>query len=136
MAKTKIPKRIAGVKLNKKLRKRGNELLALADTPQGRETIAMGLSMAAAAASVALRKRSDPGCAPAAPHAAQDVAGRPAPPPTPNPPTPTPPPPSGDRPAPPMPPIDADKIIAAVGQTLETAMGKFFAKQGKPRTDG
>ena len=112
VAKKRIPKRIAGVKLNKQLRKRGNELLDLADSPQGRETIAMGLSMAAAAASVAIRKNHAP--APAATPAA------------------------GDRSAPgevrhdPAPPLDPQKIVEAVGQTIETAMARFFAAKKAP----
>jgi hypothetical protein len=118
MARHKIPKRIAGVKVNKKLRKRGNELLAMADSPEGREKIAMGLSMAAAAASVALRKRSEQAAA-AAPHA-PDAPQPPEPPGPPEPPV---------RPKPmhaDTPPIDPDKIVAAVGQTIEAAMNRFF----------
>lgn len=114
MTKLKIPKRIAGVKLDKKLRKRGNELLAMADTPQGRQRIAMGLSMATAAASVALRKRTD------------------APPAPPEPPR---PPASADTAEPgksataaqPAPPLDPDKIAAMVGIKIESAISRFVA---------
>ena len=113
---TKIPKRIAGVKLNKKLRKRGNELLAMADTPKGRETIAMGLSMAAAAASVALKKRSSdaehPRAAPPSDTPTSDNSRETA---------------TTPDPA----PFDAEKIIAAVGQTIDTAMTRFFASTKK-----
>lgn len=114
--KPKIPKRIAGVKLNKQLRKRGNELLELADTPHGRQTIAMGLSMAAAGLSVALKKRgatgatpTDPPEAPASPiiDAAIDDTPHPAP------------------------PLDPEKIVAAVSQTIDAAMARFFPSSGK-----
>jgi len=50
-AKTpKIPKRIAGVKIPKDARKTANKALKAASSPAGRELIAAGLSMAAAAA--------------------------------------------------------------------------------------
>jgi uncharacterized membrane protein len=120
----KIPKRIAGVKVKKQLRKRGNELLALADTPQGRETIATGLTMAAAAASIALRKHRDPAPEaatpepkPAAPTPAEPVAE----------PTPT----ATDAPTSQTAPLDPDKIVAAVGQTIEAAMTRFMGNLGK-----
>ncbi|TPG13062.1 hypothetical protein [Sphingomonas oligophenolica] len=116
MTKTKIPKRIAGVKLNKKLRKRGNELLELADSPHGRQTIAMGLSMAAAGLSVALKKRGETRATPA------DAPTSPTPPikdaaidGTPH----------------PAPPLDPDKIVAAVSQTIDAAMAWFFPPSGK-----
>lgn len=114
MTKTKIPKRIAGVKLNKKLRKRGNELLNLADTPHGRQTIAMGLSMAAAGLSVALQKRGETSAT-----SADDTPVQPTK-------------PAIDDPTPhPAPPLDPDKIVAAVSQTIDAAIARFFPPSGK-----
>jgi hypothetical protein len=52
MAKTKkvkLPKRIAGVKVPKELRKNGGWLLGMLDTPQGKALVASGLAAAAAA---------------------------------------------------------------------------------------
>lgn len=46
----KLPKAIAGVKLSKPVRKVGGKLLAAANSPQGREAIATGVAMLAAAA--------------------------------------------------------------------------------------
>ncbi|MDQ2893641.1 MAG: hypothetical protein M3R64_11225 [Pseudomonadota bacterium] len=112
--KTKIPKRIAGVKLNKKLRKRGNELLNLADTPHGRQTIAMGLSMAAAGLSVALQKRGETSAT-----SADDAPVQPAK-------------SAIDDTTPhPAPPLDPDKIVAAVSQTIDAAIARFFPPSGK-----
>ena len=59
MAKTKkakIPKRIGGVKLPKELRKTGEAILDKANSPQGREMLAAGLTMAAAAATAAVAR--------------------------------------------------------------------------------
>jgi hypothetical protein len=48
---TKLPKRIAGVKIPKKMRKQGGEFLARVNTPLGRELLAAGLVAAGAAMS-------------------------------------------------------------------------------------
>lgn len=45
----KLPKKIAGVKIPKKMRKSGGELLARVNTPLGRELVAAGLVAAGAA---------------------------------------------------------------------------------------
>ena len=45
----KLPKEIAGIKLSKKVRKAGGELLARANSPAGREVLALGLTAAGAA---------------------------------------------------------------------------------------
>jgi len=55
----KLPKRIGGVKLTKELRKAGGKLLEKANSPMGRELIAVGLSMAAAAASKAAKRERE-----------------------------------------------------------------------------
>ena len=125
MAKNKIPKRIAGVKLNKKLRKRGNELLALADSPQGRQTIAMGLSMATAAASMAMKRHADTATpAQAAPSPSPSPPPSPAPSPAPSPGT------AQPDAAPPV--LDAEKIRDAVTRTVQSAMAQFLAATRKP----
>lgn len=53
----RIPKRIGGLKIPKELRHAGEALLDKANSPAGREIIAAGLTMAAAAASAAARKQ-------------------------------------------------------------------------------
>jgi hypothetical protein len=49
----KLPKEVAGMKIPKEWRRKGEKALAAASTPAGREVIAAGLSMAAAAAASA-----------------------------------------------------------------------------------
>ncbi len=46
--KARLPKHVAGVKIPKKLRKKGGKLLAALDTPLGREMALAGLMTAAA----------------------------------------------------------------------------------------
>ncbi|MFT3977499.1 MAG: hypothetical protein QM688_10355 [Sphingomonas bacterium] len=64
--KKRIPKKIGDVKIPKELRQAGEALLDKANSPAGREIIATGLTIAAAAAATALRKdhgqegKSDP----------------------------------------------------------------------------
>lgn len=54
--KAKLPKEVLGVKLPKEVREVGGALLEKANSPQGREMLAAGLTMAAAAATAALAK--------------------------------------------------------------------------------
>ncbi len=68
--KVKLPKRIGGVKIPKELRQAGGAILDKANSPAGREMIAAGLTMAAAAATAAVRKQrgaARPSTPPAAP---------------------------------------------------------------------
>lgn len=53
----KLPKKIAGVKISKKVRKSGNKLIAAANTPAGRELLAAGLVAAGAALAKAQKAR-------------------------------------------------------------------------------
>ena len=54
--KAKLPKEVLGVKLPKEVREVGGALLEKANSPQGREMLAAGLTMAAAAATAAVAK--------------------------------------------------------------------------------
>ncbi len=58
----KIPKQVAGVKVPKKLRKKGKKLLAKAQdltaSPEGREAIAAGLTMAGAAIAAGMKAKA------------------------------------------------------------------------------
>ena len=71
MARTtvKLPKKIAGVKVPKKLRKSGNKLIEVANTPAGRELLAAGLIAAGAALAKAQKQKR---------HNAAEPAGDPA----------------------------------------------------------
>jgi hypothetical protein len=70
----KLPKRIGGVKLTKELRKAGGKLIEKANSPIGRELIAAGLTMAAAAATSAAKKERAKHAAAKASGAANDAA--------------------------------------------------------------
>jgi hypothetical protein len=56
----KLPKKIAGVKIPKKLRKSGGKLLTVANTPAGRELIAAGLVAAGTAIAAKAQKARRP----------------------------------------------------------------------------
>jgi hypothetical protein len=58
--KAKLPKQVLGVKIPKELRKAGGALLEHANSPAGREVIAAGLTVAAAAATAALTRHRTP----------------------------------------------------------------------------
>ena len=106
MAKTKkakIPKRIAGVKLPKELRRTGEAILEKANSPQGREMLAAGLTMAVAAATAAVaRNRAKAAAAAPATEAATGEPGKPGTP-------------------------DPMAFATAIGGMAEAALGKLFA---------
>lgn len=54
--KTKLPKEVMGIRLSKEVREVGGALLDKANSPQGREMMVAGLTMAAAAATAAVAK--------------------------------------------------------------------------------
>lgn len=54
----KIPKQVAGVKVPKKLRKKGKKLLAKAQSAEGRQAIAAGLTIAGAAIAAGARAKA------------------------------------------------------------------------------
>jgi len=61
----KLPKKIAGVKIPKKLRKSGGKLIEVANTPAGRELIAAGLVAAGTALAAKAKARRNSQDAPA-----------------------------------------------------------------------
>ena len=107
-AKLKIPKEIAGVRIPKELRKPANALLETVASPAGREMIAAGLTMAAAAAHASM-------------HKARAEA---------HPPPPTPErPPEPAAPSPPRPPqgiADPMKLADTLGEAAEAMLDKLF----------
>lgn len=54
----KIPKKVAGVKVPKQLRKRAKQLVAKAQSPEGREAIAAGLTIVGAAIAAGARAKA------------------------------------------------------------------------------
>ncbi len=121
--KAKLPKEVMGVKLPKEVRAIGGALLEKAQSPQGREMLAAGLTMAAAAASAAVAKgRAKREAAAAAPEAPVSPV----------------PPASAEAPEPPLPPVspvspqgtqmqpDPQAIAEAVGKAAEAMLGRLF----------
>jgi hypothetical protein len=112
--KAKLPKEVLGIRLPKEVREAGGALLEKANSPQGRELLAAGLTMAAAAATAAVAKGRTKRDA---------TADRPVPP--------TPPAP-GETPEPPKPPQgtqtqpDPQAIADAVGKAAEAMLGRLF----------
>ena len=99
----KIPKQVAGVKLPKQLRRKGEALIAKAASPEGRAAIAKGLTVAASLATMAA-ERSRKAQAAAKPQAAASPANDPAPP----------------------QPIDPDKVAEAVSTVADAVLGRLF----------
>jgi len=115
MPKTKIPKTIAGVKVPKELRKAGNKLIDKAHSPEGRQAIATGLTMAAAAMAAATERRARKTAASEAP--APDAPEAPRPPEPPKPPTP---------PSPPEGIANPMMLGTMIGDAVEQAMKRAF----------
>ena len=115
--KAKLPKEVLGVKLPKEVREVGGALLEKANSPQGREMLAAGLTMAAAAATAALAKGRAERAKPAEPPRPPEAPRTP------------------DAPVPPVPPVppqgtqtqpDPAAIVDAVGKAAEAMLGKLF----------
>ncbi|MGP7794743.1 hypothetical protein [Sphingomonas sp. CLY1604] len=108
--KAKLPKEVLGVKLPKEVREVGGALLQKANSPQGREMLAAGLTMAAAAATAAVAK----GRAKREPAAAAEPPEAPRAPDAPV-------PPQGTQTQP-----DPQAIAEAVGKAAEAMLGRLF----------
>ena len=102
----KLPKKIGGVKIPKKLRKSGSKLIEAANTPAGRELLAVGLVAAGGALAKAQQKRRT--------HA-EEAAKPPVDP--------------AERGA-----QVAGQIGAAVSAAASAALDRFFGPDGKPAT--
>ena len=118
--KAKLPKDVMGMTLPKEVREIGGALLEKAQSPQGREMLAAGLTMAAAAATAAVAKSRAK---------RETAATRPVPPVSPVTPTPEAPPAPPEPPTPPqgtqMQP-DPQAIAEAVGKAAEAMLGRLF----------
>jgi outer membrane biosynthesis protein TonB len=118
--KAKLPKEVLGVKLPKEVREVGGALLEKANSPQGREMLAAGLTMAAAAATAALAKgRAERAAKPNAPRP-PEAPVPPVPPVSPVPPV----PPQGTQTQP-----DPQAIADAVGKAAEAMLGRLFGRK-------
>ena len=112
--KAKLPKEVLGIRLPKEVREAGGALLEKANSPQGREMLAAGLTMAAAAATAAVAKGRAK---------REHAAERPVPPTpgaAPEPPR-SPEPPQGTQTQP-----DPQAIAEAVGKAAEAMLGRLF----------
>lgn len=98
-----IPKRIAGVKLPKEVRRKGEALIAQATSAEGQAARAKGLTMAAGLATMAAERSRR--ARPAAAEAAQSSEG--APPPT-------------------TPPLEPAKVVEAVQTVADAVLGRLF----------
>lgn len=99
--KTKLPKRVAGVKIPKELRHGAEALLAQAQSPEGRAVIAKSVSVVAGAAAAMAQ-------AAAVKRDAATADGAAAP-----------------EPAPAQP----DPLAAAIGVAADAVLGRLFAKR-------
>lgn len=115
--KAKLPKEVMGIRLPKEVREVGGALLEKANSPQGREMLAAGLTMAAAAASAAVAKGQAQRAAAKAPSPAPGPSAAGAPPAPPEPPQ----PPRGTHTQP-----DPQAIAEAVGKAAEAMLGRLF----------
>lgn len=100
----KLPKRIAGVKVPKTLRKNGGSLMALLDTPAVKALVASGL--AAAAVTLSAGEKSGSMTVRKAKRRLEFAAGE-----------------GADR---------ANEIVESVGQAVTAAMEKWFGGVSKP----
>ncbi len=117
MAKTKkgkLPKRIGGVKLPKEVRKTGGRIAKVVGSPAGRDLIAAGLTMAAAALSAAVEKERVKRRGAAKPAADRVGDAKPE---------------RATSPAPPAAGNDPHEFGAALGKMAEAALAGLF----KPR---
>ena len=108
----KIPKHIAGIKLPKDVRRKGEALIAQATSPAGQAVIAKGLTMAAGLATAAAARSQQ---ARAARPLTPDESGE-----------------GGPSPAPapaPATPVDPAKIVEAVTTVANVVLGRLFSKR-------
>lgn len=108
--KAKLPKEVLGIKLPKELREAGGALLEKANSPQGREMLAAGLTMAAAAASAAVARNRTQAKTTSEPRAEAKAS---------------PPPGAGGTHKAPDPQVIAD----ALGQAADAVLGRLFGKK-------
>lgn len=109
--RARIPKRIAGVKLPKGLRRTGEALLDKAASAEGRAALAKGLTVAATLANIANERGR---AAAPQPAKAEPVAAAPA---------------NDAAPCPPAAPLDPVKVAEAVSTVANEVLGRLFARR-------
>lgn len=102
----RIPKHVAGIKLPKEVRRKGEALIAQATSPAGQAAIAKGLTMAAGLASAAAARSAQKANATPAPGESAEGAARPAP--------------------SPAAPLDPAKVVEAVQTVADAVLGRLF----------
>ncbi len=116
-SKMKIPKEIAGFKVPKDLRKKGDALIEKANSPEGRQAIASGLAMVGGlVAANAARKQAE---AAAATAAAKPEAAKADPQPEPKP----------ETAKPGTPGIIPQQMADQIGAAADLLLGRIFAKR-------
>ena len=116
-SKMKIPKEIAGFKVPKDLRKKGDALIEMANSPEGRQAIASGLAMVGGlVAANAARKQAE---AAAATAAAKPEAAKADPQPEPKP----------ETAKPGTPGINPQQMADQIGAAADLLLGRIFAKR-------
>jgi len=126
-SKVKIPKEIAGFKVPKELRKKGDALIEKANSPEGRQAIASGLAMVGGlVAANAARKQAEAAAAAAAakpeaakPEAAKPEAAKADPQPDPKP----------ETAKPGTPGINPQQMADQIGAAADLLLGRIFAKR-------
>ncbi len=115
-SKVKIPKEIAGFKVPKELRKKGDALIEKANSPEGRQAIASGLAMVGGlVAANAARKQAEA----AAAAAAKPEAAKADPQPDPKP----------ETAKPGTPGINPQQMADQIGAAADLLLGRIFAKR-------
>ena len=111
--KVKIPKEIAGLKIPKELRKKGEALIEKANSPEGRQAIASGLAMVGGlVAASAARKQAEAAAKPEPkPAEAEPEAAK------------------ADAPKPGKPGIDPQQMADQIGAAADMLLGRIFAKR-------
>lgn len=122
--KGKLPKKIAGVKLSKGLRKPAEKLIAKAQTPEGRRMLAAGFAIAASALATRSTPKPHDTAPPRPPEPPLPPDAPDAPPAPPTPPTP-PPPPDGMGQA----TVDPHAIADAVGKAASAFIDGFLNRR-------
>jgi len=115
--KVKIPKEIAGFKVPKELRKKGEALIERANSPEGRQAIASGLAMVGGlVAANAARKADAKATETAKPEAARPEAAKPDA-------------PRPETAKPGTPGINPQQMADQIGAAADMLLGRIFAKR-------
>jgi hypothetical protein len=110
--KVKIPKEIAGFKVPKELRKKGEALIERANSPEGRQAIASGLAMVGGLVAANAARKAE---AKAAPEAARPDAAKAEP--------------KAEAAKPGTPGTNPQQMADQIGAAADMLLGRIFAKR-------